>query len=143
MREEKQKIALFIDVDNAPASKFEDMILRITKEKLLKVNSKYPVHVLSVKFEVLMASSRIEVFRQAAIMVSLGLFTDIEIRDVLGYMGLTDEQKEQVIMSGREKSNGDIMRDVSRATEAPSNPQTPQSNEQHKQDAGQQIINNV
>lgn len=125
------------------ASKFEDMILRITKEKLLKVNSNYPVHLLSVKFEVLMASSRIEIFRQAAIMVSLGLFTDIEIRDVLGYMGLTEEQKDQVIMSGREKSNGDIMRDVSRATEVPSNPQTPQSDEQHKQDAGQQIINNV
>ena len=125
------------------ASKFEDMILRITSQKLLKINPNYPVHLLSVKFEVSMATSRIEVFRQAAIMVSLGLFTDDEIRDVLSYASLTEEQKDHIVMTGREKSNGDIIRDISRATEVPSNPQTPQSNEQHKQDAGQQIINNI
>ena len=41
MREEKQKIALFIDVDNAPASKFEDILTEVAKYGVVTIRRAY------------------------------------------------------------------------------------------------------
>lgn len=41
MKEEKQKIALFIDVDNAPANKFEDILTEVAKYGVVTIRRAY------------------------------------------------------------------------------------------------------
>ncbi len=83
-----------------------------------------------------MATSHLEIVREASIMATLGVFTDTEIRDFLGWEDLTEEQREHLIVLARAKTLGDTQRDIDRSSGL-KYPDTPQSSEQHKRDPSQ------
>lgn len=119
------------------ATKFEPILLRMIKDRISKIDGSLPVDKLNLEFELSMSASEIEMYRQCAIMASIGEFTSKEIRDVVGFEELTEEQKNNLVRNGQEKSVGDVMRDVGRSTDIPEHPDTPNSDEKHKADAGQ------
>lgn len=131
------------------AEKIGAVMLDVLKEKIRKIDSTLPVDKLAFKLELSMAASELEVFRQMAIMGALNVFTDTEIREVGGYEALTEEQKKEIqereqqkVENQRAKSVGDVLRDAS-SINGPQYPETPQSNQQHKRDAGDQVTDKV
>lgn len=123
------------------ATKFEPILLRMIRDKIKMIDPSLPVDKLNLVFELSMSSAKIELFRQCAIMISTGQFTSKEIRDVVGYDELTDIQKENLVSAGQEKTVGDVMRDTGRMTDVPEYPDTPHSDEKHKNDVGQRAEN--
>ncbi len=123
------------------AKKFRPILLDIAIKRIKKIDPSLPYTKLDVKFELIMATSKLEMYRQAAIMASIGMFTDTEIRDMLSYNELTDDQRNnimeyvQVLTNARAGTTlGDVVKDTMR--EHPGNPpQSPQSNIQHPSDA--------
>jgi hypothetical protein len=120
------------------AEKLKPVILENMRSRLKAIKATYPVDALDMKLELNMATSKLEVFRQAAIMGALNSFTQDEIRALLGYKPLTEAQKPNVVVGSRSQTLGDVGRDVSSTDPGiPKNPETPQSDGQHKRDAGQ------
>jgi hypothetical protein len=118
------------------AGKIRPMLLENLRKRLLMVNPNFPVDKLDLKLELSMAATRLETFREMAIMGSLGAFTQSEIRDRVGYIPLTEEQKKEVVTGGKTVQAALDQYDEMIAKY----PDTPQSGSQHKQDAGQQAI---
>ncbi len=120
------------------ASKLKPVILENMRARLKAFKSTFPVDNLDIKLELNMATSKLEIFRQAAIMGSLDSFTQDEIRELLGYKPLTKAQKTSIVKGSRQQTLGDIGRDVT-ATDpgVPKHPETPHSDGEHKRDAGQ------
>ena len=82
------------------------------RERIKKIDPTLPVQKLDIKFDLVLASSKLELFRELAIMASVGLFTDTELRELVGYMPLTDDQKKEMVKAMREKSINDVVRDA-------------------------------
>lgn len=119
------------------AGKIKPMLLENLRKRVLLRNPAYPVDKLDMKLELSMAATRLETFREMAIMGSLGCFTQTEIRaKIPGYMPLTEEQKKEVVTGGQTVQAALDQFDQLQAKY----PDTPQSNKQHKQDAGQQAV---
>lgn len=122
------------------ADKIKPVILENVRERLKMINSSYPVDRLDMKLELVMATSKLEIFRQAAIMATLDSFTRDEIRDLLEYESLTEEQLDKIITSGRAKTTGDVNRDVGGMDpNVPQPPDTSHSGAQHKQDTADML----
>lgn len=120
------------------AGKIKPMLLENLRKRLLMINSSFPVDELDLKLELEMAATRLETFREMAIMGSIGCFTQTEIRAMIpGYGPLTDAQKLEVVTGGKTVQAALDMFD----TLQPKYPDTPQSSQQHKQDSGQQAVN--
>jgi len=115
------------------AKKANAIPLRVVKERLLKINSNYPVDELDVVFELVMATSKLETFRIAAIMATLNSFTQNEIRQSVGYE--TFEDGDDIVTNARTTQSDEQI--VANAMKGDSYPETPQSDEQHTRDAGQ------
>lgn len=113
------------------SKKIKPTVLDIIKSRVLDIDDTLPVNKLDIKIELVLSTSQIEIFRQAAIMTKMGLFTDTEIRKLLGYEELTDEQwesiKKRIKPSIREGSLEDDIRDIDRSGDSPTNPETPHS----------------
>lgn len=125
------------------AEKIKYVLLENLKERVKAVKGSLPVDKLDIKIELSMVMSMLEIFRQAAIMKALECFTDDEIRDMVGWEALTDQQKKELAAKlqaqiERQKSLKDVLRDTS-SINGPQYPETPQSNEQHKRDPGQTV----
>lgn len=89
------------------AEKISKVVLFAIKKKLLVLNLEYPIDLLDVKINYDMSSSSgLELAKQAQLMKSLGVFTEDEIREKLGYKPLTNEQRKSLVVDNKEiKSN--------------------------------------
>jgi hypothetical protein len=119
------------------AKKIRPLLLTNLRARLLMINPEFPVEKIDLKLELEMAATRLETFREMAIMASLGCFTQTEIRSMIpGYAPLTEEQKSEVVTGGRTVQAALDQFDSLQAKY----PDTPQSDSQHKQDSGQQAV---
>lgn len=128
------------------AERIKPVILANMRKRLLAVNSSFPVDELDIKLELTLANSKLEVLREMAIMGSLGVFTENEIRNEGGWPNLRDEQRPFLVTSDNGKSVDDTVRDASQqggVTENPDYPESPQSDEKHNRDDSDNILRNL
>ena len=130
------------------AKKIKDVFMPIIRYSVSRLSSKVPINILDMKIELILDTSRMEQFRQAAIMSSLGTFTPTEIRQYLGYEPLTEGQINEIIMfksaleeskRGRtvgEKTIADIVKDTMQTVQPFDYPDTPHSKEARKSAGG-------
>lgn len=121
-------------------NKIKRPLLKIIRERIRQIDPELPVQKLDMKFELVLASSKLELFRELAIMVSTGIFTETELRDLVGYLPLTEDQRQEMVKAMREKSIMDTMRDANQQVGGTQYPETPQSDQQHARDKGQQAV---
>lgn len=112
------------------AEKIKGALITFVRDTIKAIDDSLPVKNLDIKIELIMDTNRMELFRQAAIMADLGVFTPDEIRKMLGYPELRGDplirDKTKKIGS---KSVGDVVADEMRKTGGSEYPITPQSNE--------------
>jgi hypothetical protein len=124
------------------ANKIKPIILENMRKRLLKRNALYPVDRLDIKIDMILSNSKLELYRQAAIMGALGIFTDTEIRELLGNEPLREDQKANLVKTG----NMSVQADASGEHPVPAGaqqPETSQSSNQHATDKGKAITNHV
>lgn len=123
------------------ANKFKPIVLRLIRSRIKEIDPTLPVDRLDMKFELVMATNQLEVFREAAIMVTLNAFTDDEVREFLGFLPLTDDQRQKLINNIEEKTVNDVRQDVVRSDSKGdlTQPATPQSDLQRKSDIGERV----
>ena len=117
--------------------KVQYVLLDVVRARVLAINAKYPVQFLKFKFEINLSTNELEMWRQGAIMADLGVFTENEIREKLGYPPLREDQREFLV--GRDgvevsKTVADI-RDQGGFAENPDYPTTNNSKEDTMKDA--------
>lgn len=121
--------------------KIKKPLLKVVRERIKKIDPTLPVQKLDIKFDLVLASSKLELFRELAIMASVGLFTDTELRELVGYMPLTDDQKKDMVKAMREKSINDVVRDANQQVGMTRDyPETPYSENSHARDRGQEAV---
>lgn len=125
------------------AKKFKPLILGMVRDRIREIDEDLPVNKLDIKYELIMATSKMELFRQAAIMASIGIFTETEIRELGNYMPLTEEMRNELVDPKRETSVEDKVSDAMRVGDFPKAPDTPHSDEQRKSDPGERVSRNV
>ena len=124
------------------ANKIKPIILENMRKRLLKRNALYPVDRLDIKIDMILSNSKLELYRQAAIMGALGIYTDTEIRELLGDEPLREDQKANLVKTG----NMTVQADASGDHPVPAGnqpPETSQSSNQHATDKGKAITNHV
>ncbi len=128
------------------AERIRPIILTNMRKRLLAVNGSFPVDQLDIKLELTLANSKLELLREMAIMGSLGVFTENEIRNEGGWGNLRDEQRPFIVNSGGAKSVDDAVRDSSQQggdTQNPDYPESPQSDEKHNRDKSDNILRDL
>ena len=105
------------------------------KKRMAAVSPSYPVDNLDIKLELIMASTKLEIFRQAAIMAGMGVYTDTEIRKETGYDRLTEDQLEYVVNN----AIGIIKTATNDGGDGTSSPETSHSRMQHPTDPGERM----
>jgi hypothetical protein len=135
------------DKINQIAEKISRAILLAMKRKLLVMNKEYPVDLLDVSISYDMSSNPLENAKIAQLMQSMGKFTDDEIRDMMKYKPLTDEQKKE-LEERRETENESKLPNNGGQLGATSNgkiiyPTTPESSNQQPTDGAQSKINDA
>lgn len=83
------------------AKKIKFVVLNMIRDRLLLIDPTYPIDIVDIKLELILSMNRLEAFRQLSLMVAAGVFTQDEIRAIVAYDKLTDEQKEKIVSSGR------------------------------------------
>ena len=73
------------------AKKISNVLLVVIKERLLVINGKFPVDQLDIKISFTLANSRLEQFKIAQVMASMGTYYANEIREVTDHEPLPDE----------------------------------------------------
>lgn len=116
--------------------KVRGIILECIRARVKQIDPALPVNKIDIKVELIMATSRLEIVREASIMASLGVFTDTELRDHMGWEPLTNDQREHLVQSSRVRTVGDTQRDVDRST-GTNYPMTSHSDAQSKKDPSQ------
>jgi len=119
---------------NQLAYKIKPVVLRVLRDRLKMLNKSYPVEDLDLYLDLDIAVTELEKFRQMAIMAQLGVFTEDEIRQFIGYAPLSDEQRSRVIQTSKQ---GKQIQEMQLPGIEPVNPQTPVSSIQHGTDIGQ------
>lgn len=119
------------------ANKVKPIILDNIKSRLIKINPNYPIEQLDIKIELDIVSTEIEKMRKMAIMGDLGIFTETELRDMVGMDSLRPEQRKELVKTGA-GSKGTSVPLTSNA--AVSLPETPTSMEQHSNDSSTRAI---
>ncbi len=115
--------------------KFKPVLLEVMRARLRAINPMYPVDKLDMKFELVMTNSNLDLYKILAIMGALGLFTETEMREVVGFDRLREDQREYVVNT-KTASSG-----VINSSDSTDNPETPQSSSQHPSDAGDAAVN--
>lgn len=128
------------------AEKIADGLLTVLRTVLRIVDGELPVEKLKMKVELVLETNRMEMFRQAAIMEQLGCFTMTEIRRLLGYEPLTEEQMSELIEwkgAGRRyesTTTKEVLEDVMRRNESKvAYPPTPHQEEKERSYRGDRI----
>jgi hypothetical protein len=124
-------------------SKFKPIFLEMVRDRILMINPNLPVEKLDMNVKLMIAASELELFREAAIMATLGIFTPDEIRNMLQFADLTEQQRKELeeIWKRQQTSNkgtGDAMK-----SQDGTGPETPYSDQQHTRDAGQNATRNA
>jgi hypothetical protein len=83
------------------SKKIKFVILQMIRDRLLLIDPTYPVEIIDIKLELILAMNRLEAFRQLSLMVAAGVFTEDEIRGIVMFDSLTEEQREKIVSSGR------------------------------------------
>ena len=140
------------------ATKVKPLLLANVRKRLLAINPSYPVNLLDMKISLVLANNKLDLFRQAAIMGTLGIFTKTETREMLEYLALrpdqladllnTSKNKEQVDEAVQEAADGQSPGEGVSGTQGgnvpssskPNYPDTPQSSGQHSTDPGKNAI---
>lgn len=130
------------------SDKVKEPILANIRKRILAIDPNLPAARLDINFELVMASSKIELFHQFAIMVDSGLFTETELRELVEYLPLTSDQRGQLFTKDKATTDAETPMGSKPAADAlkidnqklPEYPETPQSNDQHTRDAGEEII---
>jgi hypothetical protein len=75
------------------AEKVGDVILENMKERLLAINPKYPVDILTIKHDFVLDNNKLEALKGAALAASLNSYTRSELREMAtGDAPLTEQQ---------------------------------------------------
>ena len=82
------------------ANKIKPILLENMRKRLKVINPSYPVDKLDIKIDMILSNSKLELYRQAAIMGALGIYTDTEIRELLGNEPLREDQKANLVKTG-------------------------------------------
>jgi len=124
------------------SEKIRDALLEVVREGIRKIDENLPVEKLRMKIELVLETSKMELFRQAAIMVDSGIFTPTEIRRHLGYDELTEADWAEIAMwrgLERQKSREagshtirDVVEDVKKTKIDEPPVDTPRSEEQRR-----------
>ena len=77
--------------------KIKPLILGNVRKRLLRINPAWPVDKLDVKIDLVLANSKLEIFREAAIMGGLGIYTEDELRDFTGYDKMREDQRDHLV----------------------------------------------
>lgn len=83
------------------AKKIKFVILKLIRDRLEQIDPTFPVEKLDIKLELVLAMNKLEQFRQIALMASAGVFTEDEIRAIVAYEALTDEQRSKLVSTGK------------------------------------------
>jgi hypothetical protein len=121
------------------ANKIKPIILENMRKRLTKKNSQYPVDKLDIKVDMILSNSKLELYRQAAIMGALGIFEESEIRDLVGYEPLREDQREHLVQTGNMTVQANANEPSVPAGEQ--QPETSQSSNQHATDKGKAVTN--
>lgn len=120
------------------AEKIKPVILENMRERIRRIDPTLPVEKLDIKLELSLANSKLELWRTAAIMASLGTFTDNEVRDSLGYAPLRADQRDSIVNS---KANANAVADTLKggSNRTPDYPETSESDVSHSKDEGENV----
>lgn len=124
------------------AHKIKPHVLDIMKRRLLKINSNYPVDKLDIKTELAMATSQLELLRAMAIMGSIGIFTEDELRDIVSYLPLDEDMRAHLVNTSNKNTTNTV---VSNQMQGDGSgelrpPDTPSSDAQHTRDPAQNTL---
>lgn len=137
------------------ANKVKPLLLNNMRKRLLLINPNYPVELLDMKISLVLANNKLDLFRQAAIMGALGIFTETEIREMLEFLALREDQRDELVNTSG-KQTEQVNQKIQEAADAqspgegvsgtqggqvpsssrPNYPETPQSSGQHSTDTG-------
>ena len=109
------------------AEKIKPVLLNIIKNRLLAISKSYPVEQLDIKIALELATTELEVWRQASVMASLGVYTESEIRAKSGYAPLLYDQRQFLVIPHNKRTFGDTVRDVNNGGGATANADYPVS----------------
>lgn len=126
------------------ANTIADIILDNIRRRLLLLNKKYPVDLLEAKMKFELANSRLERYRQMAIMASLGCYTEDEVRAVDDSPPLAADQRQFILNAEPANIGGGTGMGKSAQSIGPKSDayrQTPHSDSQHATDIGQARVN--
>jgi hypothetical protein len=120
------------------AEKIKPVILENMRERIRRIDPTLPVDKQDIKLELSLANSKLELWRTAAIMASLGTFTDNEVRDSLGYAPLRADQRDSIVNS---KANANAVADTLKggSNRTPDYPETSESDVSHSKDEGENV----
>ena len=116
---------------SALMAKIEPVLLDILKRRVKTVDKSLPYDRLRLEYGFELEAAKIEKFRAASIMASLGAFTLEEIRARAGYPAEVSGElfKIPTTRPPGSKAPGDVLRDVQRGTEPEA--ETPWSEDEH------------
>lgn len=122
------------------ANKIKPTFLKMMKERLLAIDSSFPVHELDMKIELTMAASQMENVRQMVLMAGVPLFTESELRAKVGYEPLSDDERDNVVTNPRMNQGAQPRAENITDTGDPSYPDTENSSAQHTRDSSQNAL---
>jgi hypothetical protein len=145
------------------AKKIKFIILKMIRDRLELIDPTLPVDQLDIKLELVLAMNKLEQFRQLSLMAAAGVFTEDEIRAIVAYEALTDEQKKHIVSTGKITIGDPADTDESTVPGEPdvtgispnnvaanqaragdnkdgTYPDTPQSQSSHTRDASEEIL---
>jgi len=140
------------------ATKVKPLLLSNVRKRLRAINPLYPVHLLDMKVSLVLANNKLDLFRQAAIMGTLGIFTKTETREMLEFLALRDDQLADILDTSAKQAQVDAAIQSAADGQSPGEgvsgtqggkvpssslpkyPETPQSSGQHSTDPGKNAI---
>jgi len=133
----------------ATANNILDVIIDNIKKRLLLINARYPVDLLEAKLKFELANTKLERYRQEAVMAGIGVYTEDEIRAVDDYAPLAEDQRKNIVNIAAQKmginnvggSTGTGKVANTTGPQSDKYSQTPHSDNQHSTDSGQAIVN--
>jgi len=105
------------------ARKISNVLLVVIKERLLVINSKFPVDQLDIKISFTLANSRLEQFKIAQVMASMGTYYANEIREVTDHEPLPDDLNKLIDTSNKlTPATDEAMGELGASPTDPNNP---------------------
>jgi hypothetical protein len=117
------------------ADKIKPTLLNLMKERLLAIDSSFPVAELDMKLELTMAASQMENVRQMTLMAAVPLFTENELRGKIGYEPLADDEHASIVTTKQASTAN--QKEETLGDQEGTYPETSMSSEKHTRDAAE------